>query len=100
MVEGATPSGAPQFPFNYGKLRSLFRGTYIANNGYSLERASAALAEVRADMFAFGRLYIANPDLVERFRSGAPLNAPDPATLYDGGARGYTDYPFVTEQVK
>jgi N-ethylmaleimide reductase len=95
VVEGATPPGAPQYPFNYRKLRPLFRGTCIANNGYTLERARAALAEHRADMFAFGRLYIANPDLAERFRDGAPLNAPNPDTLYVGGAHGYIDYPFA-----
>jgi len=100
VVEGATPPGAPQYPFDYRKLRTLFRGTYIANYGYTLERAGAALAEGHADMFAFGRLYIANPDLVERFRSGTALSTPDPATLYDGGAHGYTDYPAATEPVK
>ena len=47
-------------------------------------------------MFAFGRFYVANPDLVERLRVGASLNALDPDTLYDGGARGYTDYPPLT----
>ena len=96
VVEGATPPGAPQYPFDYRKLRSLFRGTYIANNGYTLERARAALAQGDADMFAFGRLFIANPDLAERFRDGAPLNTPDPDTLYIGGAHGYTDYPFAS----
>jgi N-ethylmaleimide reductase len=93
VVEGATAPGAPQIPFDYRKLRSLFRGTYIANNGYTRERAAQALAERTADMFAFGRFYVANPDLVERLRIDACLNALDPETLYDGGARGYTDYP-------
>jgi N-ethylmaleimide reductase len=100
VVEGATPRGAPQIPFDYRKLRTLFRGTYIANFDYTLERARAALAAGHADMFAFGRLYIANPDLVERFRTGAPLNALDTDTLYDGGARGYTDYPFLAVPAK
>ena len=93
VVEGATAPGAPQIPFDYSKLRSLFRGTYIANNGYTRERALQALTERTADMFAFGRFYVANPDLAERLRVGASLNALDPETLYDGGARGYTDYP-------
>jgi N-ethylmaleimide reductase len=92
VVEGATPPGAPQQAFDYRGLRALFRGTYIANNGYTFDRARQALAQGHADMFAFGRLYIANPDLVERFRTGAPLAAPDPDTLYVGDARGYTDY--------
>ena len=93
VVEGATAPGAPQVPFDYNKLRSLFRGTYIANNGYTREHATQALAEHTADLFAFGRFYVANPDLVERLRVGAALNMLDPETLYDGGARGYTDYP-------
>jgi N-ethylmaleimide reductase len=100
VVEGATPPGAPQFAFDYRKLRSLFAGTYIANHGYTLERADDALREGHADMFAFGRLYIANPDLVERFRTGAPFNNLDTNTLYDGGARGYTDYPFLAVPAK
>jgi N-ethylmaleimide reductase len=95
VVEGATAPGVPQIAFDYRKLRSLFRGTYIANNGYTRERAAQALAEHTADMFAFGRFYVANPDLVERLRVGASLNALDPETLYDGGARGYTDYPLL-----
>jgi N-ethylmaleimide reductase len=100
VVEGATAPDAPQVPFDFRKLRSLFAGTYIANNGYTLERARAALAEGHADLFAFGRLYIANPDLVERFRLGAPLNSLDTDTLYDGGARGYTDYPCLAVPAK
>jgi N-ethylmaleimide reductase len=100
VVEGATPPGAPQFAFDYRKLRSLFAGTYIANHGYTLERADDALRDGHADMFAFGRLYIANPDLVERFRTGAPFNNLDTNTLYDGGARGYTDYPFLAVPAK
>jgi N-ethylmaleimide reductase len=95
VVEGATAPGAPQIPFDFRKLRSLFRGAYIANNGYTRERALQALAERGADMFAFGRFYVANPDLTERFRVGASLNVLDPDTLYDGGARGYTDYPLL-----
>jgi len=51
-------------------------------------------------MFAFGRLFIANPDLVERLRVGAPLNEPDPTSLYDGDARGYIDYPVMTAPAK
>jgi N-ethylmaleimide reductase len=100
VVEGATPPGAPQFAFDYRKLRSLFAEIYIANHGYTLERADDALRDGHADMFAFGRLYIANPDLVERFRTGAPFNNLDTNTLYDGGARGYTDYPFLAVPAK
>jgi len=95
VVEGATAPGAAQIPFDYGKLRALFSGIYIANNGYTCERAVEALAQHTADMFAFGRFYVANPDLVERLRVGACLNPFDPETLYDGGVRGYTDYPLL-----
>ncbi|MEG0003873.1 MAG: alkene reductase, partial [Comamonas sp.] len=55
------------------------------------------LAEDKADLFAFGRPFIANPDLVERLQTGAPLAALDPKTLYGGGAQGYTDYPTLAE---
>ena len=93
VVEGATAPGAPPIPFDYRKLRSLFDGIYIANNGYTRERALQALGERTADMFAFGRFYVANPDLAERLCVGASLNALNPETLYNGGVRGYTDYP-------
>jgi N-ethylmaleimide reductase len=69
----------------------------MANNGYDLAMAEQALAGGDADLIAFGRPYIANPDLVERFRAGAPLAEIDPATLYGGGAHGYTDYPALSE---
>jgi N-ethylmaleimide reductase len=95
VVEGATPPDAPQLPFDYRALRRLFGGTYIANNGYTPERANDAVSEGHADLVAFGKLYVANPDLVERLRAGASLNSPDLATLYDGGAHGYTDYPLL-----
>ena len=55
------------------------------------------LAADAADLIAFGKPFIANPDLVERLRRGAPLNAPDKATFYGGGAKGYTDYPVLDE---
>lgn len=86
-------------PFDYARLRGLFSGSYIANNDYDRDRAEAALAEGRADLFAFGRPFIANPDLVERMRVRAPIAPIDPATLYGGGAKGYTDYPALAEAV-
>ena len=64
-----------------------------------LDAARWLIAEGLGDAAAFGRPYIANPDLVERFRRQAPLNEPDPATFYGGGAEGYTDYPSL-EQVE
>lgn len=77
------------------QLKKEFGGVYIANEGFTLETAQEAVKSGRADAVAFGKLYIANPDLAERLRSGAPLNAPDPETFYSPGSKGYTDYPFL-----
>ena len=82
---------------DYAALRERFGGTYIANNGYDLDLANARLAEDQADLIAFGRAFIGNPDLVERLKQGAPLSAFNPATLYGGGAAGYIDYPTLAE---
>lgn len=93
VVEGAT--GGPRNVddgFDLHILRRLFNGTYIANNGYDLALAIKARQDNLADLIAFGRPFIANPDLVERLKTGAPLNSLDPDTLYGGDARGYTDY--------
>ena len=73
-------------------MRARFRGQWIANNGYDAARAGEAIAST-ADMVAFGRPFIANPDLVARLRTGAPLAELDADTLYGGGEHGYTDYP-------
>ena len=98
IVEGMT--GGPRTPgrptdFDLDKLRRLFPNTYIANNGYTRELAIEVRAQNRADLIAFGRSFISNPDLVERLRRNAPLNALDADTLYGGDAHGYTDYPFL-----
>ena len=77
------------------RLRRRWRGVYIANGGFDGEAAAAAIGEGRADAVAFGRPFIANPDLPERLRRGAALNAPDQATFYGGDHRGYTDYPAL-----
>jgi N-ethylmaleimide reductase len=90
--------GAPHeawVPFDYARLRALYRGNLILNNGYDFASAQLALQGGEADAIAFGRLLLANPDLVERFRRGAPLNAPDYERLYTGEEKGYTDYPFL-----
>lgn len=79
---------------DYPALRAKFAGRYIANNGYDLARAQAALRSGTADLIAFGKPFLANPDLVRRYRDNLPLNAADPATFYGGGEAGYTDYPF------
>lgn len=96
VVEGATGGPRDVAPFDYDALRRRFRQTYLANNGYDLELATARLNEGKADLFAFGRAFISNPDLVKRLKTGAPLAQPDLATLYGGGAAGYTDYPPIT----
>ncbi|KQP37356.1 alkene reductase [Pseudorhodoferax sp. Leaf274] len=95
VVEGATGGPRDAAPFDFAALRARFKNTYLANNGYDLPLAKARLAEGQADLFAFGRPFIGNPDLVERLKSGAPLAALNPATLYGGGAAGYTDYPTL-----
>ena len=74
-------------------FRPLFKGVLIANGGYTYEAASDAVAEGWADAVAFGTAFLANPDLVERFRRGAELNRPDPSTFYGGNEKGYIDYP-------
>src|SRR6201992_2928542 len=94
-IEGA-PGGARDFaPFDYTSLRKRFKQAYIANNGYDFELATKQLAADAAHLIAFGKPFISNPDLVERLKKGAPLNAPDKATFYGGGAKGYTDYPAL-----
>src|SRR5437763_1215077 len=79
-------------------MEAGFDGVEIyGDNGYHLTLANKALAANEADLIAFGKLFISNPDLVERFNRGAPLNAFDKATFYGGGAKGYTDYPVLGE---
>jgi N-ethylmaleimide reductase len=75
------------------QLRRLFDGTYVVNGGFDLAAANAAIAAGEADLVAFGVPFLANPDLLERFKRAAPLNAPDQPTFYAGEERGYTDYP-------
>lgn len=77
------------------QLKQDFGGVYIANEGFTRQSAQAALDVGRADAVAFGKLAIANPDLVERFRRGSVLNEPDFSTFYADGALGYTDYPAL-----
>ena len=75
------------------QLKAAFGGSYIANERFTLQTANEVLAAREADAVAFGVLFLANPDLPRRFRQNAHLNAPDPATFYAAGPRGYTDYP-------
>lgn len=78
-------------------IREKFTGTLILSGGYNAERAEADLASGKADLIAFGRPFIANPDLVERMKTGSELSDPDPSTFYTPGEKGYTDYPVMEE---
>lgn len=80
-------------PFDYDALHARFSGRWMVNNGYARDDAERAIAQGKADLVAFGRPFISNPDLVRRLRENAPLNALHEDTLYGGGAEGYTDYP-------
>ena len=102
LIEGATggPRELPERPFDYAALRKTYRdaggkAAWMVNNGYDLALANEAL-EKGADLVAFGKAYIANPDLVARLKAGGPFNTPDKSTFYGGGAKGYTDYPALT----
>jgi N-ethylmaleimide reductase len=97
VIEGATGGPRDNAPFDYASLRKKFRGAYVANNGYDFALAEKVLEANAADVIAFGKPFISNPDLVERLRRGAPLNEWDKATFYGGGARGYTDYPTLSQ---
>ncbi len=79
-------------------LKKAFGGIYIANEKYTQQQAEQVIAAGEADAVGFGKLWIANPDLVERFRSGAPLNDPNPETFYTHGPEGYIDYPALVAQ--
>jgi 2,4-dienoyl-CoA reductase-like NADH-dependent reductase (Old Yellow Enzyme family) len=79
------------------ELKKAFGGIFVANQGFTAETAEAEIAAGRADAVAWGKLFIANPDLPERFRSRAVLNAPVAGTFYGGSETGYTDYPALNE---
>jgi len=80
------------------KLRVIYKGVYMTNGGYDRDRAERMLETRDADLVSFGRLYLANPDLPERFMKNAPLNEPDEASFYGGDESGYTDYPFLDSE--
>jgi len=80
---------------DYDQIRQRFNGIYMANLGYDQEKAAAAIDSGHADLVSFGTLFLANPDLVARFKAGAELNTPDQGTFYGGDEHGYTDYPFM-----
>jgi N-ethylmaleimide reductase len=88
--------GAPPVPADFKlEMRAGFDGLFILSGGFDRASAEQALLDGRGDLIAFGRPFLANPDLVARMRKDAPLNAPDPATFYVPGAQGYTDYPAL-----
>jgi N-ethylmaleimide reductase len=95
VVEGATGGPRDIAPFDYDALRQRFGGPWMVNNGYTRTMALDAVASGAADLVAFGKPFIANPDLGLRLREGAALNTPDNKTFYGGGAVGYTDYPVL-----
>ncbi len=100
VVEGATGGPRDVAPFDYGALRRRFKqgheaGAWIVNNGYTRAMALDVVASGAADMVAFGKSFISNPDLVARLRGDAPLAPLNRDTLYGGGAAGYTDYPAL-----
>jgi N-ethylmaleimide reductase len=102
LIEAAIP-GLPQSPPSgmaplAPRLKQAFGGPLIVNGGYTRESANAAIASGTADLVSFAALVIANPDLPERFRRNAPLNDPDRASFYEGGAKGYVDYPALEPQ--
>jgi 2,4-dienoyl-CoA reductase-like NADH-dependent reductase (Old Yellow Enzyme family) len=80
------------------ELKAAFGGVYVANEGFAREEAAAAIAAGEADAVAFGKLFLANPDLPRRFALGAPLNRWNSDTFYSDGPVGYTDYPALEEQ--
>ncbi|TFW24193.1 alkene reductase [Duganella callida] len=87
--------GTADMPNILDIIRSNYRGTLIANAGLTPEQAQALVEDGKADMVAFGRLYVANPDLVARIAAGGPYHTPDPFSFYGGTERGYTDYPAL-----
>ncbi|QHI98887.1 alkene reductase [Xylophilus rhododendri] len=102
IIEGATggPREIAERPFDYAALKAAYReaggkGAWMVNNGYDRALAEQKIASGEADLVAFGKAYIANPDLVRRLKEKAQLNQPDPSTFYGGGEHGYTDYPAL-----
>mgnify|MGYP003584104796 FL=1 len=102
VIEGATggPREVPGRPFDYAAMKAAYRqaggrGAWIVNNGYDPVLAEDAVASGRADLVAFGKAFISMPDLAARIRHGGPYQGLDKATMYGGGAQGYTDYPTL-----
>jgi N-ethylmaleimide reductase len=95
VVEGGIHGGGVADPFDFDAMRKLCKSPYMANLSYDKARGNAAIANGHADAVAYGVPFIANPDLVERFRQDAPLNEADSTSFYGGTEKGYTDYPTL-----
>lgn len=92
-----SPMGAPKVPDSIKAMfRSTFKGGLILSGGYDAARAESDLAAGKCDLVAVGKPFLANPDLVERWKAHAAVNAPDMTTFYTPGPKGYTDYPALT----
>jgi N-ethylmaleimide reductase len=103
VIEGATGGARDNVPFNFAALRKRFKrahehGAWIVNNGYTRTMAFAEIENGNADMVSFGRPFMSNPDLVNRLRLNEALSPLDTATLYGGGAAGYTDYSMFRDE--
>jgi N-ethylmaleimide reductase len=96
LEQGAEPD--PRAMRMVELIRETYRGTLMWAGGFDRDTAEAWLEQGKADLIAFGRKFLANPDLPERFRRRAPLNPDDPTTYYGGGAKGYTDYPSLAQE--
>ncbi len=104
VIEGATggPREVEGRPFDYVSMKATYRsaggtGAWMVNNGYELAQAQAMVESGHADLVAFGKPFISMPDLAARLRRGGPFVAPERATMYGGGAHGYTDYPALAD---
>ena len=95
VVEGGIHGGGVADPFDFLAMRKLCKSPYMANLSYDKARGNAAIESGYADAVAYGVPFIANPDLVERFRKDAPLNEADSKSFYGGTEKGYTDYPTL-----
>jgi N-ethylmaleimide reductase len=93
--EGVVPADERMAP----ELRRIFKRTFMLNGGYGLRSGNEAIEKGEADLISYGVLFLANPDLPERFRLNALLNEPDVATYYTGGAKGYIDYPTLADRL-
>ena len=99
-IEGVTQMSREADGIDYHALRKRFAGAYIANNNYTRELAEQTLAEGNADLISFGRPFIANPDLVDRLRVGAPLAEAPKQYWYGGDSTGYSDWPAMRGQIE